>query len=97
MVFDYSILQYFLFRDNPIKQKRNMSVKKKRRIIKRTLVKEIRRAEPSVSGDGAKQTDDPNCTGTRVVYCNQWECYSHRLCFSDGSKAENEAVISENK
>jgi hypothetical protein len=84
MVFDYNILQYFLFRDNPIKQKRNMSVKKKRRIIKRTLVKEIRRPEPSVSGDGAKQTDDPNRTGTRVVYCNQWECYSHLLCVSDG-------------
>ena len=72
-------------------------MKKKRRTIKRTLVKEIRRPDASVYGGGGKQTDDPNCAGTPVVYCNQWECYSHDLCFSDGSRAEKEAVISGSK
>ena len=72
-------------------------MRKKQKVMKRTCVKIIGRPDVSVCGDGAKQTDDPNCNGTGVVYCNQWECYSHRLCLSDGSRAENKAVTSENK
>lgn len=41
-----------------------MSVKKKRKIIKRTLVKEIRRSDSSVCEDVVKQNNDPDCTGT---------------------------------
>ncbi len=62
-------------------------MKKKQKIIRRTRVKETRRPDASICGDGAKQTDDPACTGTPVVYCNQWECYSHDLCISDGTIA----------
>ena len=72
-------------------------MKKKQRVMKRTRIKEVRRTEPSLSGSGVRQTDDPNCTANRVVYCNQWQCYSHDLCFSDGSKTENPAVLSKNK
>jgi len=72
-------------------------MKKKQRTIKRALVKEIRRPHASVDRDGTNQIDDPDCTGTPVVYCNQWECYSHDLCISDGLRTENRAVISGSK
>ena len=55
-------------------------MKKIKKVVKRDIFN-TRQARDKVQGDAvSKGENQPDCSGTAVVHCNQWECFTRVLC-----------------
>jgi hypothetical protein len=55
-------------------------MKKMKKVVKRDIFK-TGQARDKVQGDADSMVaNQPDCSGTAVVHCNQWECFTRVLC-----------------
>ena len=60
-------------------------MKRTKKIVKRDIYRDRSAADPAnqePDGNG-KDQNRVDCSGTAVVYCNQWECFSRFICQED--------------
>ena len=58
----------------------------KKRIIKRNVVSTTRKTSSEPHQEIQKNEENSKCTGTALVYCNQWECFTRFLCLEENSE-----------
>jgi hypothetical protein len=63
-------------------------MKKMKKVVKRDIFK-TGQARRKVKEDAvSKEENPPECSGTAVVHCNQWECFTRVLCREKESDTE---------
>jgi hypothetical protein len=63
-------------------------MKKMKKVVKRDIFK-TGQARDKVQGDAdSMAAKQPDCSGTAVVHCNQWECFTRVLCRQKDSEIE---------
>jgi hypothetical protein len=67
-------------------------MKKTKKIVKRDIYKSDRSESVNKQDDDSKRLSRSECSGTAVVYCNQWECFTRFLCRDDESDSEQSKV-----
>jgi hypothetical protein len=61
---------------------------KTKKIVKRDIFKSGQ-AGGEVQKDAVSSGErQPDCSGTAVVHCNQWECFTRVLCLKEESDTE---------
>jgi hypothetical protein len=55
-------------------------MKKTKKIIKRDIYKSDQNDNSKKGKGSSKRLSRSECSGTAVVYCNQWECFTRFLC-----------------
>ena len=65
-------------------------MKRMKKIVKRDIYKSNSNpvADNRDPGRADNHKDSDDCSGTAVVYCNQWECYSRFICLEKESDDE---------
>jgi hypothetical protein len=67
---------------------RNILMKKMKKILRRDIVK-TGHAGDKAQGDAVKKSENQSaCSGTAIVHCNQWECFTRFLCLEKDSDTE---------
>ncbi len=62
------------------------NMKKNRGIIKKNIVSTDGNTPENLKQAIRDNEENPNCTGTTVVYCNRWGCHTHFLCRDENSE-----------
>lgn len=73
------------------------NMEEKKRIVKRNIINANRKKPVDRQDEIQKNEENPNCTGTALVYCNQWECFTRFLCLEKNSGKDPKKVLSENE
>jgi hypothetical protein len=63
-------------------------MKKIKKVVKRDIFKSGQaggKVQKDAVSNGGRQ---PECSGTAVVHCNQWECFTRVLCRQNESDTE---------
>ena len=58
--------------------------KNTKKVVKRDIYKSNTRIKEKTR-QGAGNDNKPDCAGTAIVYCNQWECYTRFICLEKES------------
>jgi hypothetical protein len=62
-------------------------MKKTKKIVKRDIYKSDRSTNVDKNEGSSKRLSRSECSGTAVVYCNQWECFTRFLCRDEDSES----------
>mgnify|MGYP000467623467 CR=1 FL=1 len=66
----------------------DVPMKKMKKVVKRDIYK-TGSARDKAQEDSVSEREDPSdCSGTAVVHCNQWECFTRVLCRKKESDTE---------
>ena len=63
-------------------------MKKTKKIVKRDIYKSDRSDISKKRKESSKRLSRSECSGTAVVYCNQWECFTRFLCRDEDSDSD---------
>jgi hypothetical protein len=63
-------------------------MKKMKKVVKRDIFKTGSTRDKAQEGAVSMRKDQPDCSGTAVVHCNQWECFTRVLCREKESDTE---------
>ena len=55
-------------------------MKKVKKVVKRDIFRSGSATEKAQKGAVSKREDQKDCSGTAVIHCNQWECFTRVLC-----------------
>jgi len=64
-------------------------MKKTKKIVKRDIYKSGHSESLDKKEISSKRLSRTECSGTAVVYCNQWECFTRFLCRDEDSDSES--------
>lgn len=63
-------------------------MKKMKKVLKRGIYRTGSARDKAQEGVASKREDQSECSGTAVVHCNQWECFTRVLCREKESDTE---------
>ena len=63
-------------------------MKEMKKVVKRDIFKTGSNRAKAQEGAVSKGEDQSDCSGTAVVRCNQWECFTRVLCREKESDTE---------
>jgi hypothetical protein len=63
-------------------------IKKTKKVVKRDIFKTGQARDKAQGEAVSKGENQPDCSGTAVVHCNQWECFTRVLCREKESDTE---------
>lgn len=63
-------------------------MKKMKKVVKRDIYKAGSVRDKTQAAVVSKREDQAECSGTAVVHCNQWECFTRVLCREEESETE---------
>ncbi|MGA8019388.1 MAG: hypothetical protein WBV95_21055 [Desulfobacterales bacterium] len=63
-------------------------MKKMKKVVKRDIYKTGSARDKAQEDAVSKREDPSDCSGTAVVHCNQWECFTRVLCREKESDTE---------
>jgi hypothetical protein len=63
-------------------------MKKMKKVVKRDIYKTGFARDEAIENAVSKREDPSDCSGTAVVHCNQWECFTRVLCREKESDTE---------
>ena len=74
-----------------------MKKNKNKGILKRNIVSSDGNTPENFKQAIKDNEEDPNCTGTTIVYCNRWGCHTHFLCREDKSEEPTGKALAADK
>ena len=63
-------------------------MKKMKKVLKRDILKTGQPRNEAQTEPVSKGENQADCSGTAVVHCNQWECFTRVLCREKESETE---------
>jgi hypothetical protein len=78
-------------------QKGVRKMKKNKGIIKRNIISTNGKTPENFKQAIKENEENPNCTGTAIVYCNRWGCHTHFLCREKNSEERTGKALAVDK
>ena len=78
-------------------QKDVRKMKKNKGIIKRNIISTNGKTPENFKQAIKENEENPNCTGTAIVYCNRWGCHTHFLCREKNSEERTGKALAVDK
>ena len=66
----------------------NEKEKRMKKVVKRDIFRTGHATDKAQEDAVSKREDQTDCSGTAVVHCNQWECFTRVLCREKESDTE---------
>lgn len=76
---------------NPLSHIKRTSMKNTKKTVKRDIYKSGRTDGLDHKSHSSKRLSHSECSGTAVVHCNQWECFTRYLCRDTDPDSESES------